>query len=58
MVDGRVYKIDHPEFVLAPPSKAPEVIVMERESESVHFVSTLLISRIETESDDTQKRAA
>jgi hypothetical protein len=57
MVDGREFKIDHPEFVFAPPAKTPEVIVMEQQSERVHFVSTLLISRIETEFEDSQKRA-
>jgi len=57
MVDGHEYKVEHPEFVLAPPNKVQEVIVMEQ-SGRVHFVSTMLISRIETETDDAQKRAA
>jgi hypothetical protein len=57
MVDGKKHKIDHPEFVLAPPNKVQEVIVMEQNGR-VHFVSTVLVSRIETDSDDAQKRAA
>jgi hypothetical protein len=57
LVDGRDFKIEHPDFVHAPPTKTPEVIVSE-ENGRIHFVSVLLISTIDMDADDAQKRAA
>ena len=45
MADGREYRIDHPEFVLAR-SDTPQVIV-EEPSGSVHFLSVLLMTSVE-----------
>lgn len=51
MVDGRKFRIEHPDFVFAPPSKQPWVIVQEPENERTHRLSTLLIASIEESSD-------
>ena len=45
MADGREYRIDHPDFVLAR-SGTPQVIV-EEPSGSVHFLSVLLMTSVE-----------
>ncbi len=45
MADGREYRIDHPDFVLAR-SETPQVIV-EEPSGSVHFLSVLLMTSVE-----------
>lgn len=46
MADGREYRIDHPDFVLAG-SDTPQVIVEERDG-AVHFLSVLLMTSVET----------
>ena len=45
MADGREYRVDHPEFVLAG-SDHPQVILEERDG-TVHFLSVLLMTSIE-----------
>jgi hypothetical protein len=47
MADGKEYKIDHPDFVLAAASDVPQVIVEEPDGH-VHFLSVLLITSVET----------
>ena len=46
MADGREYRIDHPDFVLAAATDVPQVTV-EKPDGSTHFLSALLISSVE-----------
>ena len=46
MADGREYRIDHPDFVLAAASDVPQVII-EEPNGTVHFLSVLLMTSIE-----------
>lgn len=45
MADGREYRIDHPDFVLAAASDVPQVILEEPDG-TVHFLSVLLITSV------------
>ena len=58
MADGREYRIDHPDFVLAA-SDTPQVIV-EEPNGSIHFLSVLLMTSVNQilVTDGTQKEAA
>jgi hypothetical protein len=46
MADGKEYRIEHPDFVLAAASDVPQVIIEEADG-SVHFLSVLLMTSIE-----------
>ena len=46
MADGRDYRIDHPDFVLAAPSDIPQITIEERDGRQ-HYLSALLITSIE-----------
>lgn len=46
MTDGREYRIDHPEFVLAAASDVPQ-ITLEEPDGSQHWLSVLLITSVE-----------
>lgn len=46
LADGREYRIDHPDFVLAPSSDVPQITIEEANG-SVHFLSALLITSVE-----------
>lgn len=46
MADGREYRIDHPDFVLAAASDVPQITVEEPDGRQ-HFLSALLITSIE-----------
>ena len=48
MADGREYRIDHPDFVLAA-TDTPQVVV-EEPSGSIHFLSVLLMTSVEATS--------
>ncbi|MEO7317395.1 MAG: hypothetical protein ABIZ56_00240 [Chthoniobacteraceae bacterium] len=48
MADGREYRIDHPDFVLAA-SETPQVVI-EEPNGSVHFLSVLLMTSVEATS--------
>ena len=58
MADGREYRIDHPDFVLAA-SDTPQVIV-EEPNGSIHFLSVLLMTSVNQilVADGTQKEVA
>ena len=58
MADGREYRIEHPDFVLAA-SDTPQVIV-EEPNGSIHFLSVLLMTSVNQilVTDGTQKEAA
>ncbi len=53
MADGREYRIDHPDFVLASSSDAPNVII-EDPDDHVHYLSALMITSIEQVTQGTQ----
>jgi hypothetical protein len=46
MADGREYRIDHPDFVLAAASDVPQVTIEEVDGRQ-HYLSALLIASIE-----------
>jgi hypothetical protein len=49
MTDGRAYRIEHPDFVLASSTDVPQVAVEEPDGRT-HFLSVLLIASIEQDS--------
>jgi hypothetical protein len=57
MSDGREYRIDHPDFVLAASSDRPQIIV-EGPDGSVHFLSALLVTSIELNPGAEHSQAA
>ena len=57
MADGKGYRIEHPDFVLAAASDVPQV-VLEKADGSVHFVSVLLMTSIELLAGAAQSRGA
>ena len=46
MADGREYRIDHPDFVLAAASDIPQITIEEADGHQ-HFLSALLVTSIE-----------
>ena len=46
MADGREYRIEHPDFVLAASSDVPQVTI-EEPNGNQHFLSVLLMTSIE-----------
>jgi hypothetical protein len=46
MADGREYRIEHPDFVLASSSDVPQVVIEEQDGRT-HFLSVLLMTSIE-----------
>ena len=46
VADGKEYRIEHPDFVLAAPSDVPQIIIEEPDG-NVHFLSVLLMTSIE-----------
>ncbi len=51
MTNGREYRIDHPDFVLASPNNQSWIITEEPENDRVHHIAALLIVSIEYASD-------
>ena len=46
MADGREYRIEHPDFVLAAASDVPQITIEESDGRQ-HYLSVLLITSIE-----------
>ena len=46
MADGKEYRIDHPDFVLAASSEVPQITIEEPDG-SQHYLSALLVTRVE-----------
>ena len=46
MADGREYRIEHPDFVLAPSTEVPQITIEEPDGRH-HFLSALLITSVE-----------
>jgi hypothetical protein len=57
MADGKEYRIEHPDFVLAAASDVPQVIIEEADGH-VHFLSVLLMTSIETVPGASHSQAA
>ena len=57
LADGREYRIDHPEFVLAAASDVPQVIIEDPDG-AVHFLSVLLMTSVERVAPAAQQQAA
>jgi hypothetical protein len=51
MADGREYRIDHPDFVLASANDMSQVVI-ETPDNRMHFLSALLMTSIEQTSVD------
>jgi hypothetical protein len=56
MADGKEYRIEHPDFVLAAASDVPQIIIEEPDGH-VHFLSVLLMTSIELVSGSAQSQA-
>ena len=52
MADGREFRIEHPDFILASSKNQSEVIVEEEHKDRVHFLAALLITSVEKVSDN------
>ncbi len=46
MADGKEYRIDHPDFVLAASSEVPQITIEEHDG-SQHYLSALLVTSVE-----------
>ena len=46
MADGREYRIDHPDYVLAAATDVPQITIEEPDG-TQHFLSALLVTSIE-----------
>ena len=51
MADGREYRVEHPDFVLASPNNQSLVMIEEPDSDRLHQLSALLMTSIEMASD-------
>ena len=45
MADGKEYRIDHPDFVLAASNDVPQITIEEPDG-SMHFLSVLLVTSV------------
>ena len=57
MADGREYRVEHPDFVLAASSDVPQVIIEESDG-AVHLLSVLLMTSIERVAGTLHRQAA
>ncbi len=46
LADGREYRIEHPDYVLAASTEVPQITIEERDGRQ-HFLSALLVTSIE-----------
>ena len=53
MADGREFRIEHPDFILASSKNQSETIVEEEHNDRVHFLAALLITSVEKVSDNS-----
>ena len=51
MADGREFRIEHPDFILASSKNQSELVVEEEQNDRMHFFSALLITSVEKVSD-------
>ena len=52
VADGRKFRIEHPDFILASSKNQSEVVIEEEHNDRMHFVSALLITSVEKVSDN------
>ena len=57
MADGKKYRIEHPDFVLAASSEVPQITI-EEPNGSMHFLSALLVTSVERVSAARHSQAA
>jgi hypothetical protein len=57
MADGREYRVDHPDFVLAASSDVPQIVLEDREG-GMHYLSVLLMTSVERVPAATHSQAA
>jgi len=57
MADGKEYRIDHPDFVLAASSDVPQITIEEPDG-SMHFLSALLVTSLERAGGAAHSQAA
>ena len=57
MADGKEYRIEHPDFVLAASSDVPQITIEEADG-STHFLSALLVTSVERVSAALHSQAA
>ena len=53
MADGKEYRIEHPDFVLAASSDVPQIMI-EEAGGPIHYLSALLVVSIELESQSKE----
>jgi hypothetical protein len=46
MADGKEYRIEHPDFVLAASSEIPQITIEEQDG-TQHYLSALLVTSVE-----------
>ena len=51
MANGREYRVEHPEFVLASPSNQSQIIIEEPENDRIHHIAVLMITSVEETTD-------
>ncbi len=56
MADGKEYRVDHPDFVLAASSEVPQIAIFDHEG-GMHYLSVLLVTSVERVSS-THSQAA
>ena len=57
MADGKEYRIEHPDFVLAASSDVPQITIEEPDG-SMHFLSVLLVTSVGRVADAAHRQAA
>ena len=51
MADGRNYRVDHPDFVLASSNNQSRIIIEDPENDRTHTLFALLITSVEETTD-------
>ena len=51
VADGREFRIEHPDFILASSKNQSELVIEEEHDDRMHLVSALLITSVEKVSD-------
>ena len=57
MADGKEYRIEHPDFVLAASSDVPQITIEEPDGRT-HFLSALLVTSVERVAGVAHRQAA
>ena len=57
MADGKEYRIEHPDFVLAASSDVPQITIEDPDGHT-HFLSALLVTSVERVAGAAHRQAA